>query len=88
MDQAQIDNLLADKLALDQMYGDTVRALHECKKQLILMQDSVRKLTEQASKQLEEISALKKELEAAKETQLHVIALESKENPNPPETIY
>jgi len=88
MTQQEIDNLIAEKIALDQMYMSSIKELHECKKQLILRDDSVRKLIEQCNKHVEEIAALKKELEAAKEAQMHIIALESKEIPVSTDTIY
>ncbi len=47
MDQEQINVLLANKLALDQMYGETIRALHECKTQIILNEDKIKKLIDQ-----------------------------------------
>jgi len=88
MEQQEIDNLIADKIALDQMYTASIKELHECKKQLILKDDSVRKLIEQCQNHLKEIEELKKELEAAKEAQMHVITLESKDIEVSPETIY
>lgn len=88
MDQQQIDNLIAEKIALDQMYMGAIKELHECKKQLILKEDSVRKLIEQCKNHLAELDRIKKELEESKESQLHVIALESKDVEISPETIY
>jgi hypothetical protein len=88
MEQQEIDNLIADKIALDQMYTASIKELHECKKQLILKDDSVRRLIQQCQNHLAEIEKLKKEVEEAKESQMHIIALESKDAPISPETIY
>jgi hypothetical protein len=63
MEQKQIDELLADKLALDQMYGDTIRALHECKKQLILKDDQIKKLMLQIDELLKKELCVKEPIE-------------------------
>lgn len=65
MEQHEIDVLIADKIALDQMYTSSIKELHECKKQLILRTDSLNKLIKQCSDQLVELDKLKKELESA-----------------------
>jgi hypothetical protein len=77
MDQQQIDNLIADKIALDQMYTATIQQLHECKKQIILKDGSIQKLIDDTNKKLEEINVLEKKLAEALEAQLHIIGLES-----------
>jgi len=79
MNQEQLDNLIAEKIALDQMYTAIIKELHECKKQIILKDDKIQKLVNEASRQAEEIKNLMKELDEAKEAQLHVIGLESEQ---------
>jgi hypothetical protein len=47
MDQKLIEELLADKLALDQLYGECIRSLHDARKQLIMREGEIKKLLQQ-----------------------------------------
>jgi len=80
MDQVLIDNLNADKIALDQMLMTSIKEVHEGKKQIILLNANLQNMINIVNDKNKEIEDLKKELEAAKESQLHIIALESNQS--------
>ena len=61
--QEQLNDLLADKLALDNMFGQSIKELHETRKQLLLKTSSLQSLVEQNNVLLGEKAELQKKVD-------------------------
>jgi hypothetical protein len=62
MEQSEeLKKVTADKFALDQMYGQCIRELHEAKSTIIQKMQDIQALTIQNGTLLQEIDSLKKE---------------------------
>lgn len=63
MDQAQIDNLNAEKIALDQMLMSAIKEVHEYKKQIVLLNSNLKNILDTVEKKNKEIEEMKKNIQ-------------------------